>query len=84
MCLRTEQLFDPRPRTKRQALFIVAAGFLLLVFPKAYSAQSRQQNDNATHTSDLAVQNLSRVAASPSEIKSLLLSVSGLMVELKR
>jgi len=84
MCLRTEQLFDPRPRTKRQALFIVAAGFFLLVFPKAYSAQSRQQNDNATHASDLAVQNLSRVAASPAEIKSLLLSVSGLMVELKR
>jgi protein involved in polysaccharide export with SLBB domain len=34
--------------------------------------------------SDLALQNMSRVAASPAEIKSLLLNNTGLMVELKR
>jgi protein involved in polysaccharide export with SLBB domain len=51
--------------------------------PFANAARAQQQNTNATRTSDLAFQNLSRVAASAAEIKVVLVKDAGLMVELK-
>jgi polysaccharide export outer membrane protein len=83
MRFRTEQFFDPRPRSSRRILIFVLTAFLRLVAPYASEAQSRQQNTSATRASDLALQNLSRVAASAAEIKAVLVKDAGLMVELK-
>ena len=81
---RINQFFDRRRTTKRRSLFVVA-GLLLLVVPCARVARAQQRNNNATNaTSDLALQNLKRVAASAPEIKVVLTRDPGLMVELKR
>ena len=47
-------------------------------------ARAQNQNSRPLQSSDLAKENLSRVAASAGEIKPVLLKDSGLMVELKR
>jgi len=60
------------------------AAFLLLTLRLASVACAQQGSDNSTKVSDLAMRNMGRVAASPAEIKSLLLSLGGMMVELKR
>src|SRR5713101_2734400 len=65
-------------------IFSAMAGFLLPALWLVSTAQAQQRNENNTNMSDLASQNMSRVAASPAEIKSLLLNNTGLMVELKR
>jgi polysaccharide biosynthesis/export protein len=62
----------------------VAGGFLLFVLAFSCAVNAQQKNNNATTISELATQNLSRVAATTAEIKSILLKDSGLMVELKR
>jgi hypothetical protein len=62
----------------------VAGGSLLLVLAFSCAVNAQQKNNNTTTTSELATQNLSRVAATTAEIKSVLLKDSGLMVELKR
>jgi protein involved in polysaccharide export with SLBB domain len=46
-------------------------------------ARAQERNNNTTSASDLALQNLSRVAASAAEIKAILIRDVGLMVELK-
>ena len=79
----THQLID-RQRTVNNRSFIVIAAFLLLFACCASALRAQQQNNDPAKTSELAVQNLSRVAASAAEIKSVLLKDSGLMVELKR
>jgi len=79
----THQLSD-RQRMVNKRSSIVMAGFLLLVACCAPALRAQQQNNAPTKTSDLATQNLSRVAASAAEVKSVLLKDSGLMVELKR
>ncbi len=79
----THQLSD-RQRTTNKRSFIVIAAFLLLIACCSSELRAQQQNNAPTKTSDLATQNLSRVAASAAEIKSILLKNSGLMVELKR
>jgi protein involved in polysaccharide export with SLBB domain len=61
-----------------------AGGSLLLVLAFSCAVNAQQKNNNTTTTSELATQNLSRVAATTAEIKSILLKDSGLMVELKR
>ena len=73
-----------RQRTVNKRSTIAIAAFLLLVACCVPAVRAQQQNSDPTKTSDLAVQNLSRVAASAAEIKSVLLKDSGLMVELKR
>ena len=84
----TKQFFDRRPTLKRRSLF-VAAGLLLLAVTHAHAARAQQRNtntanaSNTSNTSDLALQNLSRVAASAAEIKAVLVKDAGLMVELK-
>jgi len=85
---RTNHFFDRRPAMKRRSLF-VAAGLLLLAMTHASAARAQQRNTktsnspNTSNTSDLALQNLSRVAASAAEIKGVLFKDAGLMVELK-
>jgi protein involved in polysaccharide export with SLBB domain len=49
----------------------------------AHAARAQQRDNNTTSVSDLALQNLSRVAASAAEIKTVLIKDAGLMVELK-
>jgi polysaccharide export outer membrane protein len=61
----------------------IAAGFIFLAAWFAPGAQTQQRTNNPQATSELALQNLSRVAASASEIKTILIKDSGLMVELK-
>lgn len=76
--------FSDRQRTMNKRSSILIAAIFLLVACCASVVRAQQQNNDTTKTSDLAVQNLSRVAASAAEIKSVLLKDSGLMVELKR
>ena len=77
------QLFD-RLRKMNARTLIVVVGFMFLVPLHTPAAQVQQRNNSATNPSDLALQNLSRVAASAAEIKAVLLKDAGLMVELKR
>ena len=68
---------------KKRSQFVIAA-FVFLVALYAPMAHAQQRNSEAAKTSDLAIQNLSRVSASAAEVKSVLLKDLGLMVELKR
>lgn len=63
-----------------------SAAALLLSFLTVSSAFAQQAriNDKVANTSDIAAQNMGRVAASSAEIKAILLKDSGLLVELKR
>jgi polysaccharide biosynthesis/export protein len=71
-------------KRSNQHLNFVFAGLLLAGLCAVPHARAQQGNSNALSTSDLALQNLSRVAASAAEIKAVLLKDAGLMVELKR
>ncbi len=82
MRLRTHPFFDRQRTTKRRSLLAIA-GLLLLIVRHAPAARAQQQNSNTTNLSDLALQNLSRVAASAAEIQAVLVQDAGLMVELK-
>jgi polysaccharide export outer membrane protein len=68
---------------KRQNLF-VAGGILLVALSPVHVVDAQQRENNTKITSDLALQNSSRVAATLAEIKSVLIKDPGLMVELKR
>ena len=62
-----------------------AASLLLLALLSTSAAWGQQEsNRNVPVPSDLALQNMRRVAASAPELKAILLKESGLMVELKR
>ena len=71
-----------RPRDSRGLL--CRAGFVLLLASLVPLAHGQQQNGSRTSTSDLAAQNLRRVAGSVAEIKQILLRDDGMMVQLKR
>jgi polysaccharide export outer membrane protein len=83
MCLRTRLFFDLRGSMNKRSQFVVVT-FLILIVLTAPGVRAQQRNSESAKTSDLAVQNLSRVAASASEVKAVLLKDAGLMVELKR
>ncbi len=85
MFLRTKKKIDFRRAAGNRWLIVIGA-LLTLVMARVSvaGAQQRNDNDNVKKTSDLAIQNFSRVAASPAQVKSILLKDSGLMVELKR
>jgi polysaccharide biosynthesis/export protein len=80
--LGTNQVFD-RPRAMKRRSLLVIAGLMLLVVWRAPAARAQQQKNNTTTATGLALQNLSRVAASAEEIKAVLVKDVGLMVELK-
>jgi polysaccharide export outer membrane protein len=67
----------------KRCLF-VAIGLLLSILWFTPNALTQQRNDSPPRPSDLALQNLSRVAASAVEIKAVLIKDAGLLVELKR
>jgi protein involved in polysaccharide export with SLBB domain len=75
--------FFGRQRTlKRRSLFVIA-GLLFLEVWNAPVAHAQERTNNTTNASDLALQNMSRVAATAAEIKAVLVKDAGLMVELK-
>ena len=63
---------------------LVAAGLLFLGVCLGPATPAQQRSNNTTSLSDLAAQNLSRVAASAAQIRAILEKDAGLMVELKR
>src|ERR1700686_769771 len=65
------------------SLFAIA-GLLFLDVWNPSAARAQERNNDTSNASDLALQNLSRVAASAAEIKAVLVRDAGLMVELKR
>ncbi len=73
-----------RKQMTRALILFVASGVLLWFPYFAVASPAQQRNANTPAISDLALQNLSRVAASTAELKSVLLKDDGLMVELKR
>ena len=86
MFLKTQKKTDFR-RTAANRWPIVIGALLMLVMARVPLAGAQQRNNNENNnkkTSDLAIQNFSRVAASAAQVKSILLKDSGLMVELKR
>ena len=72
-----------RPTVKRRTP-IMFAGLLFLVLSYSSAARAQQKTDDTTNSSDLATQNLSRVAAPPPNSDRFCKSDVGLMVELKR
>jgi protein involved in polysaccharide export with SLBB domain len=76
-----------RRRASTGLFCTVLLGLLIILnFPAISPAQERQQQLNSIprSTSDLASQNMNKVAASASDIKAVLLKEPGIMVELKR
>ena len=61
-----------------------AALVLIAVAVVCVASWGQTQRQNPTPSSDLGRENLSRVAASATEIKAVLLKDTGLLVELKR
>jgi polysaccharide biosynthesis/export protein len=76
--------FFRRPRTWRRSSLLVVAGLPLLCAFPAPTARAQERAEDSATASDLAQQNLSRVAASAAEIKAVLTRDAGLMVALKQ
>jgi polysaccharide export outer membrane protein len=74
----------PCLRSARWRVSFAAASVFLGAGQLATVARSQQPQNMVQRASDLAVRNMSRVSASPEDIKSVLLRDTGLMVELKR
>ena len=81
MRMRTRFL-DRQHSVKRQRILVIAF-FLFLDILNAPPACAQERTNTAASASDLALQNLSRVAATAAEIKAVLTKDAGLMVELK-
>ena len=80
-------LLQKEKRARKNLLVAVTVSFLAVwAAPVARAQQQEQQpqrNDDGRNNSDLALQNLSHVAASAAEIKAILVKDAGLLVELK-
>ena len=83
MHLRMSKALDYKRIIPRRSQYLIAA-LLILFLRHAPVAQAQDGANNTSRTSDLTVQNMSRVAASAAEVKSVFLKDPGLMVELKR
>ena len=83
MLLGMNQMLNHQWSRERHGLY-AAVGFLLLLAQFAPAAHAQQRRNTPAATSDLALQNMSRVAASAAELKTVLLKDSGLLIELKR
>ena len=83
MRLKTTRFFERSSQIRKLAI-ASSLGFAVLVASFPGLAQAQQDKNNAAATSDLEMQNLSRVAASAAEIRAILERDSGLLVELKR
>ena len=82
MFLNGIRIFNQKKDVAARGSFPVAE-LLLLVVWFTPGAHAQQQSNQPQTKSDLALQNLSRVAASVAEIKGVLIKDVGLMVELK-
>ena len=82
MRLGTHPFFGRQWTLKRRSVFVIV-GFLFPNMCHAPAAGAQERNNNTTNASDLALLNLSRVAASPAELKAVLVREAGLMVKLK-
>ena len=80
----THQLSDRQRTVNKRRSIVIAAILVPCCVLRTCGARATTGITTQTKTSDLAMQNLSRVAASAAEVKSVLLKDSGLMVELKR
>jgi hypothetical protein len=76
------QYYKCRLAFRRSVGYLLIALILLLV-RNAPVVHAQDRDTNSAEKSDLAIQNLSRVAASAAEIKSVLIKDVGLKVELK-
>jgi len=83
MLPKTSESLTQWQSTARRRLLCLAV-ISLCTLELTSRALAQQRNDSAPKASDLAMQNLSRVAASAAEIKAVLIKDAGLMVELKR
>lgn len=77
----TTRFLDRQHSVKRQRILVIAF-FLFLDILNAPPACAQERTNTAASASDLALQNLSRVAATAAEIKAVLTKDAGLMVEL--
>jgi protein involved in polysaccharide export with SLBB domain len=84
MFVNTLRFIDHRQSMAKRCIFLIGSLFTLAVMCGTIADAQQRSNNNDTKTSELAIQNLSRVAASSGEIKTILMKDSGLMVELKR
>ena len=84
MILRETGIFSRHQASTGHFCFVLS-GLLAFSFLTISSAQAQQQpRSNPASMSDLASQNMNKVAASASDIKAVLLKEPGIMVELKR
>ncbi len=67
----------------RAGIALVAIATTNLLVPHA-RAQQRTSGDSSSQSSELTLRNMSRVAASPAELKTILVEDTGLMVEVER
>ncbi len=74
---------EPKQKVAKRSVYAVLGLFFLVISLAVGVSAQQRSNSNQQTTSDLALQNLSRVAASAAEIKVILVKDSGLMVELK-
>src|SRR5579862_828771 len=72
-----------RPGRLNRSKLIVAVGLLFIAVQCAPAARAQQRNDATAPPTDLALENQSRVAATVPEIKEVLETDAGMMVELK-
>jgi polysaccharide biosynthesis/export protein len=79
-----QKYFRPSNRKPFARTWILFGVSLSLLVALQLASAAQHESDKPTKMSDLAMRNMARVAASPAEIKSLLLGNGGLMVELKR
>lgn len=68
----------------RKLITAAAIVVIIAISPFVTISRAQQSGGNLDRVTDLAAQNLSRVSASPAEIKAVLLKDAGLLVELKR
>ena len=82
MGLEFHRIFYSRQTRKTPRVFLIA-GILSLIACLLPAASAQEKISPGTNSSDLALQNLSRVAASAVEIEAILTKNTGLMVELE-
>src|SRR3981081_2527958 len=72
------------PEVRKTGFRVYLLGLLFLCGPAVRAQDGRDRQRPAMPTSELGRENLSRVAASAADIKTILVKDTGLMVELKR
>src|ERR1700679_837331 len=74
---------DSLAKKMKNIFFLLGFTIAVMFCTASVEAQSERQNPAPTSSSELSHQNMKRVAASATDVKSVLLSNPGLMVALK-